>query len=108
MVVSKTIFFSSRLESPYNRISHFLLSVIDSKLIITDFTLFIRSIRWLEKCSQKYLQFPNSKNIEDLDSLANYDEIHAHLDDLGLIGDELEILNLLGQKYGICCFELDE
>ena len=46
--------------------------------------------------------------MEDLDSLENYDEIYAHLDDWGLIGDELEILNLLGQKYGICCFELDE
>ena len=58
--------------------------------------------------NEKYLQCPNCKNIEDLDSFENYDEIYAHLDDWGLIGVELEILNLLGQKYGICCFELDE
>ena len=46
-------------------------------------------------------------NIEDLDSFENYDKIYVHLDDWDLIGDKLEILNLLGQKYGICCFKLD-
>ena len=51
MVASKIILFlfSSKRESPHNRISRLLLSVMDSKLIVTDFTLFIRSMRWLEK-----------------------------------------------------------
>ena len=115
MVVCKInlFLFSSKRQSPCNRIFCFLLLVQASKLIITDFTLFIRSTQSLEKCwqcrrNEKYIQFPNCKNIEDLDSLENYDEIYAYLDDGGLIGDELEILNLLSQKCGICCFELDE
>ena len=89
------------------------MSIMDWKFIKTDFTLFIRSIRWLEKYwqwegNEKYLQFPNCMSIEDFDSLANYDEIYTHLDDWGLIGDELVSLNFLDQKYGICCFELDK
>ena len=46
--------------------------------------------------------------MDHLESPENYDDFYANLDDWDLIGDELEILNLLGQNYGICCFELGE
>ena len=40
-------------------------------------------------------------NINDSGSLENCVEICAHQDDWDLISDELEMLNLLAQKYGI-------
>ena len=54
MLTSKIILFmfSSNCESPYKSISTLLLSVKDSKLGTMDFTLFIRSQRWLEKSWQ--------------------------------------------------------
>ena len=47
-------------------------------------------------------------NIRYSVTLEDWDEICVHLDDLGRLIIELEILSLLGQKYYICCFELGE
>ena len=46
-------------------------------------------------------------SIKDSDTLENWDEICVHLDDLGLLAMQLEILSLLGQIY-ICCLEPGE
>ena len=67
----------------------------------------VRKVLAVQKVMRSIFNFQTART-EDLDSFENYDEIYAHLDDWGLIGVELEILNLLGQKYGICYFELDE
>ena len=53
------------------------------------------------KGNVKYLQSRSYMNIKDSDSLENCVEIYAHQDDWDLISDELEMLNLLAQKYGI-------
>ena len=44
-------------------------------------------------------------SIRDSDTLENCAEICVHLDDLGPLAIELEMLSLVGQKYYICCFE---
>ena len=47
-------------------------------------------------------------SIMDLDTAENCDEICVHLDGLGLLANEVEILSLLGQRYYICCLEQGE
>ena len=53
------------------------------------------------KGNVKYLQSLSYMNINDSGSLENCVEICAHQDDWDLISDELEMSNLLDQKYGI-------
>ena len=47
-------------------------------------------------------------SIKDSDTIENCGEICVHLNDLGLLTIELEILSLLGQKYYIGYFEPGE
>ena len=58
----------------------------------------VRKVLAVQKVMRTIFNFRTARTKRDLDSLENYDEIYAHVDDWGLIGDELEILNLFGQN----------